>query len=392
MRFSALSKTGFTTAIFAMLAGLSMPSHADGAPDFIFPKVESSVRDRLFLRLSYVYANVKTTSGDTYDVTGPVVKYGDLAMIANGSYESMFTSTGAFDMHTAYGIVDNALNPSLTGESEESGCASVALGLGTPCGIKARGSAAVGTPALSVGYYLDEGYNWLVEAFVLAAPLRVGVYGDGNNHLSGKKIIDVKMLPPMAVLGRYFGSKDAMFRPFIGFGASYAMFFDVRATSTLNNYVGGSSPDDTTVNLKNTFGWGPFLGVKSQLNDDWQISLNVGKLRYKTDATLVTRNTVITSNSEVLSDYGPRVTNAIKTGDLVLSPTAGVVASDGTTVVVAPPDGYALNQSVGATTAIMCDLAKAKYGNTSCNHGTYVRKQSTTLDNTLIMFSIGRRF
>lgn len=382
MRFSALSKTGFTAAIFAMLAGLTTPSHADDTPDFIFPKVESSVRDRLFLRLSYVYANVKTTSGDTYDVTGPVVKYNDLALISSGSYSSMFTN--AIPMNAAYGILNTALNASMTGEAADSGCASVGEGLGTPCGIKARGSAAVGTPALSVGYFLDESYNWMVEAFVLAAPLRVGVYGDGNNHLNGKKIIDVKMLPPMVVLGRYFGRKDATFRPFVGFGASYAMFFDVRATNALNDYVGGSSPGDTTVNLKNSFGWGPYLGVKSQLNDDWQISLNVGKIRYKTNATLVTRNTVITSNSEVLSDYGPRVTNAIATGDLVLHPTAGGPGG--------VPDGYTSGQSVGSTTAIMCDLAKAKYGNTSCNQGTYVRKQSTTLDSTLIMFSVGRTF
>jgi outer membrane protein W len=162
------------------------------------------------------------------------------------------------------------------------------------------------------------------------------------------------------------------------------MFFDVRATSTLNDYVGGSSPGDTTVNLKNTMGWGPYLGVKAQLNDDWQISLNVGKLRYKTEATLVTRNTVITSNSQVLQDYGPGVSYAISASEQLLHATAG--GPGGT------PDGYTAGESVGATTAIMCDLAKAKYGRTDCNQGTYVRKQSTTLDNTLIMFSVGRRF
>jgi outer membrane protein W len=364
-----------------MLAGLITPSHAEEAPDFIFPKVESTVRDRLFLRLSYVYANVKTTSGDTYDVTGPVVSRGDIAAMTS----SLFTDAahGGDPVSDYYGVLGGQLDLAMTTDSAAQGCASLANGLGTPCGIKAKGSAAVGTPALSVGYYLDEDYRWVVEAFVLAAPLRVGVYGDGNNHLNGKKIIDVKMLPPMAVLGRYFGNKDAKIRPYAGFGASYAMFFDVRATSTLNDYVGGSSPGDTSVKLKNTFGWGPFLGVKAQLDDTWQVSLNVGQIRYKTSATLITNNTVITSNSAVLSDYGPSVTRAINTAAGLISPE---VSSAGT------PPGSSVGDSVGATTAIMCDLANAKYGNKSCNQGTFVRKQSTTLDATMVMFSVGHTF
>jgi hypothetical protein len=50
------------------------------------------------------------------------------------------------------------------------------------------------------------------------------------------------------------------------------------------------------------------------------------------------------------------------------------------------------DRSMGAVTALMCDLAASKFHNNNCDLGTYVRKQSTTLDNTMFMFSVGRSF
>ena len=148
----------------------------------------------------------------------------------------------------------------------------------------------------------------------------------------------------------------------------------MRATEALNTYQGGASSGDTTINLKNALGFGPFLGVKTSIDDDWHLNLSVGKLRYKTEATLTTRNTTITSASGVVLDYGPNVT---------VANTDGAGAISGT---IYPNDG------TGVITALMCDLAAAKYKNNNCNLGTFVRKQSTVLDNTLFMFSVGRRF
>jgi outer membrane protein W len=173
------------------------------------------------------------------------------------------------------------------------------------------------------------------------------------------------------VLGKYFGSKDSRIRPFVGVGASYAIFFDARATETLNRYQGGANDGDTSVSVKNAFGVGPFLGVKAQLDDDWHLSFSIGKLRYKTEATLVTRNTTFTNESEILRDYPPELYNAI------------LGAQDTVSSNTDPRFG---------TTLLLCDLALAKTGNTSCNQGTFVRKQSTKLDNTLFTFGIGRRF
>ncbi|MEK8087028.1 OmpW family outer membrane protein [Aquabacterium sp. A3] len=386
-------------------AACAVPSAvASDRLDGLFSKIEPSLRERAFMRLNYVHANVKTTSGDAYDVTGPVVGANDilnyLSSNATTPYTSMFnTGVGPVGARTDSGVTVpatfyNFASGALTGDfgffqspdnalaldAESQNCPQLLNGLGTPCGVKARSDASIGTPAISVGYFLDAQKAWVLEAFLLAAPLKASVYGEGRGSLNGKEIINLKLLPPTVMLGHYFGNEKSRIRPFVGLGASYAIFFDVRATPTLNSYQGG----DTTVSIKNSFGVGPFFGVMGQLDEDWHISLNVGKLRYKTEATLITRETRITSESAVTSDYGPAIDIAIDSLNSLGSRPEFAGAN--------PPDGYVPGQPVQPLTALMCDLAKAKYGNNNCSHGTFVRKQSTRLDNTLFMLSVGRRF
>lgn len=371
MKFSALSRTGFAVALSAVLASMMAPAQAETV-DSIFAKVSPSVRDRMFFRINYIQANVKTTSGDAYDVTGPVVAYGDLRkMGTGGSYTYPRASNGLRGVYrTQAGVFEQALQ-----DDAAAGCQSELAGLGTPCGVRARAQAMVGTPALSVGYYLDSDFEWALEAYVLAAPLKVDVYGDGPNHINGQNIIKLKLLPPTAILGKYFGKKDDKIRPFVGLGGSYAIFFDERATDVLNTYQGGSSSGDTTVKVKNVFGFGPFLGLKANLSDDWQISVNIGKLRYKTEATLTTRNTVIRDGAAVLSDYGANAQLASSGASSTLD-------------TLNDPNGLQTN----GITNLMCDLAAAKYGSTTCNHGTFVRRQSTIMDNTMFVIGVGRSF
>jgi len=379
MKFSALSRTGFAVALSAVLASMVAPAQAETV-DSIFAKVSPSVRDRMFFRLNYVYANVKTTSGDAYDVTGTVLKSTDIQQyLIQPGYSSAFYANSARtrNFNIKYGLLD-AVSPNIVWD-EQAGFTNEAAGLGTPNGIKAKSQETVGTPVLSLGYFLTEDYSWFFEALVLAAPLQVTVQGDGvngsglPNGINGKDIIKLKMLPPIGMVGYYFGAKDDVLRPFAGLGASYAMFFDARATDTLNAYQGGVSAGDTTVNVKNAFGIGPFLGVKAQITDSWHFGLSVGKLRYKTEATLTTRNTTISSKTGVLADYGPYAVAGIDVGRTMLAYDANGNKTDG-------------------VTALMCDLAAAKGISSTCNYGTYVRKQSTNLDTTMLMFSLGRSF
>lgn len=403
MKFSALSRTGFAVALSAVLASMVAPAQAETV-DSIFAKVSPSVRDRMFFRLNYIYANVKTTSGEAYDVTGPVISRTDIATyLAAGNTSGTSQGVGKAALRdgatyispyfknitTTYGngaisiktqLFGNGSSvPGAVADDAAIGFTSELGGLGTPQGIKAKSDESAATPALSVGYFLTDDYTWFVEAYVLAAPLKVNVKGDGvngsglPNGINGVDIIKTKLLPPTAVLGYYFGKQSDKMRPYAGIGGSYAMFFDVRATEALNTYQGGGNSGDTTITIKNALGFGPFLGVRAALDDSWHLNFSVGKLRYKTEATLVTRNTTITANSAVISDYGPYVKNVNINGAQLLN-------------------GQLQNSSDDVVTALMCDLAAAKYHNNNCSLGTFERKQSTVLDNTMFMFSVGRAF
>jgi outer membrane protein W len=347
----------------AALGGAFMaaqPVMAQSQLSNLFANASPSVRDRMFMRLDYIRANVKTTAGDVQDVTGPVLAKGEIRRyLGSATLSPQLTNT----QRRNYGTVSDTLNVAIDNDVAL-GYSCESNGLGTPCGVRAKSQTMIGTPALSLGYFLNDDFSWAVEAFVLAKPIDVTIQGDGANHLNGKDIIKLKMLPPTVMLQRYFGEKSDAVRPYVGFMASYAVFYDTKATEFLNSYQGGSSAGDTSISVKNTLGWGGMIGVKGDLTPDWHLAFSVGKMRYKTETSIVTRNTRITSESLVLQDYGPNAAIAVTTGA----------------------------SAAGGTTAIMCDLALAKYGNSTCNQGTFERKASNVLDTTLYVLSVGRSF
>lgn len=361
-------------AVVAGACGLIGPAHAAEAGDSIFSQVAPPMRDRLFMRLGYVHVDIKTTSGQAYDVTGNVVNKGDLIDYASQSPE---LNPGGLACGTV-GLSAFVRNICSNGATLDRALDNAGLtGLGAPEGIRARSATTAGTPAISVGYHFSDDYAWTVEAYVLAKPITQKIYGDGlnvtgaPNGINGKHIITTDLLPPTFLFGRYFGGREARFKPFLGLAAQYAIFFDTKATSTLNDFQGGANPGDTTVSIKNTFGFGPSVGVQYAINDDWHVSLNIAKVRLKTDATLTTRNTTITSESAVLADYPQDVLDAIASAQSL-------------------PVGF--QPFITRTMQALVAGRNRELGTNDTSLGTFVRKQETKLDNTMFMLSIGRTF
>ncbi len=84
MNFSTLSKTGLAASLLcAALAGGTTGVQAGTLQDTIFAKVDSASANRMFVRLSHINVNVKTTSKDAYDVTGPVLGADDFDLLAS---------------------------------------------------------------------------------------------------------------------------------------------------------------------------------------------------------------------------------------------------------------------------------------------------------------------
>lgn len=365
-----------TLLLVAAGACAALPSFAQQLPNSIFPAGwDSKVRDRLFMRIGYTSVITKTRSEDARDLSGFVLSRQDI----NGAIDTAaLCSTNPSDPRLAglncaryddqaSGIVwDTFVRGSIVRDGLD---AEGVSGIGTPPGIRARSQKNIGTPTVSIGYWLDQDRKWLLEGYVLAAPLKVDITGEGTNPsgqpngINGKVIATTKLLPPLVIGSYNFGEANAMFRPYVGVGAMYAVFFGAKATPDLERYVGGP----TTITTKNTFGFGPFLGLKTAINDDWHINISVGRIGLRAESRLVTSNTQIRSGDQVISDLAPRLVSAITEGD-------GIAIGDG---------------SVPASTLVN-ELVAFNKGQTSL--GTFVREQKMKLTNTIINVSVGMNF
>lgn len=360
-------------AAAALLTTGSVQAQATGGSSLFPNGLSGAERNRMFMRLGYTHAFNKSKSGDVYDVTGPVATRAEINAAFNTLKAISSTSDPLFNGEVGFDDLAHSSNQYLlaqTGVMSYLNSNNV-VAIGTPVGIKAN-VADAGTPTLSLGYWLDAGYKWTIEAFLLAVPLNVSAYGEGTNPrgkpngVSGKEVITTKMLPPLGIVSYNFGGKDSLVRPYIGLGATYAVFFDTKATQAFERYAGGS----TTVSLKNAFAIGPFAGIQTRLSDNWHLNLSVGQLKLKTTATMSTANTSIRSGDAVLYDYDPGLTAALT--------VTGEGAWDGS------PDK-------GMTTAVMETIAKARTGNSN-SLGTFVRKQDQSITTTILTVSVGYNF
>jgi outer membrane protein len=435
-------RAGVGLSVSMMCAMTAATAQAEPAKDTLSLKIASALRsDRLFMRAGAIYVNIKTKSGDTRDVTGPVIKTSEL--------KNLFRLDGVSDaeldafvkkypgVNFSYRPVSGNDLPATTGDTVANNVAYNAFisndqgtvgglvrtlngdplgfqlltqylesigsnGIGTPAGITGKASPEAGTAGISLGYFLDDEYKWTVESYVLAAPLSTSVSINGRARdvkpggegvlldtthpiaIDGQKIITSKLLPPTVILGRYWGDKDAFIRPYTGAMAMYAVFFDTKATPVLNDYVGGSNPGDTTVSIKNAFGAGPVLGFKMNLNDTWHMSLNVGHVKLKTVATITTRNTFIRSGSGITNDLG-QISALIAQGEQLFNANSCTLFTD-----VGFQDTCGFVTANGGLTTLVSKGVAAERG--SKNLGTYVRKTDTELRNTIYMLSVGRSF
>lgn len=418
-----VAKSGVLAALcgFGLMHGQAFAAEGDS----LSLKIATALRERVFMRASVLAVKVKTKSGETYDATGPVMTRAELDAVLNKSAPNaggtgaavamrdlLFSQGGFATLAAAAGSArlissENAgrrLLDSLDGQGLTE--------LGTPPGITGEAKKNMATAGFSLGYYLDDDFRWAVETFVLAAPLSTSVTAhglptwrklddDGNFALrpfglEGQKIISSKLLPPTVLFGRYWGGKGARFQPYTGVMAMYAIFYDTKASEALNAYVGGSNPGSTTVSLKNAFGAGPMIGFKYEFNDSWHVGLNVGSVRLKTVATITTRNTMFNKNSGALQDFGFPATTDLSgfalsgkpdsVSDQILVTGEGLVENG---IITNANTIRAINSNGGLTSLVSKAVA---YSRGQSDLGTYVRKNETQLDSTILMMSVGYKF
>ncbi|HMB38532.1 MAG TPA: OmpW family outer membrane protein [Wenzhouxiangellaceae bacterium] len=136
--------------------------------------------------------------------------------------------------------------------------------------------------------------NWAVE-LLASTPYEHEI--DGAGALAGLgKIGDTKHLPPTLSLQYHF-APNQKFRPYVGAGLNYTLFFDDSTNAglhegvvaTANGALGTNfSGGDTNLSIDDSFGAALQAGLDVDLSETWFLNFNVRYIMIDVDATLRT--------------------------------------------------------------------------------------------------------
>ena len=142
-------------------------------------------------------------------------------------------------------------------------------------GLRADDDTQLG---ITVDYALDD--NWVIE-LVAATPFSHDVQGAGG--LAGNKIAKIKHLPPTLLAQYHFLDSTYKFRPFVGVGVNYTVFFDEEPSAALKATLG---TDDVEVKLDDSFGFAAQAGFNYMMSENWGLHGMVSLIDIETDATV----------------------------------------------------------------------------------------------------------
>lgn len=322
----------------------------------------------LYMTVGYTRVTPKDRSGALRDVAGPLVRYGDEATPGlNNGTQAGRDAASTLQFLSANIRADHPVDYA-------------SQGLGVPSGVTVD-AGSTGSPTVSLGLYLNDEHTWAVEAYVASLPMtvtvkgsgRIGPGGDGLANLG--ELMRIKQLGPV-VFGKYvFGSKGDRFRPSLGLGGAYIVFFDAQVSDAVSQYAGG----DTSVKLKNAWGPGVFLGGEYRLDERWSLNATLGYLFLKTVGTMRTR-----TDPEVLARSRVNEQSAADVGSMTQTAVRFLNGS-----LIGGPDG--INGPANQLPGVLHELARARTGDPN-NLGTYEREIKTTLNPVLFTVGLGYAF
>lgn len=132
-------------------------------------------------------------------------------------------------------------------------------------------------PELDISYFFTP--NWAAELILAVTPHDI----DGKGLLAGE-IGDVWLLPPTLLLQYHF-NPGGTFKPYLGAGVNYTVFFNDDASGALLPNVGLTV---SGLDIDNSFGVALQAGADIHLRDNLYLNLDVKKLWLETDATIST--------------------------------------------------------------------------------------------------------
>lgn len=136
----------------------------------------------------------------------------------------------------------------------------------------------------------------MTDNVVINVPLGLGFKHkiSGAGAIAGVGVIGTTKALPITLLGQYrFGEANATFRPFVGAGLSYVVFYKETGTSVLTALTNPGGPA-TTLSFKDKLAPTIQFGAVYNINERWYVEGNYTKTFLKTVGTLSTGQTLNT--------------------------------------------------------------------------------------------------
>jgi len=146
-------------------------------------------------------------------------------------------------------------------------------------GLEAQTSA---TPELDFTYMVTD--NIGVELILATSKHSIdavrGIAGVG-------RAAEAWLLPP-TLLAQYHFDTGTKFKPYIGAGINYTLFYGVEADANLNNALGGN----TNIVAESSIGPAAQIGFDYMIDDKWMINVDAKYAHISSDLKIRTGNTV----------------------------------------------------------------------------------------------------
>ena len=155
-----------------------------------------------------------------------------------------------------------------------------------------------GGPFVSAAYMFSDNVS---AELGFGVPPKLDIEGRGTIEQAGK-IADAKVLSPILMFQYRFGRPDAVFRPYVGLGATYTMYNNVTTTPILSMLTNPSGV--TTATIDNAWGAVAQIGATYKLNKHWFVDGSIVPSRVKTTAHLSTGQSVELKVNPLLVNLG----------------------------------------------------------------------------------------
>jgi outer membrane protein len=130
---------------------------------------------------------------------------------------------------------------------------------------------------LNFAYFITDNINIEVLA---ATPFKHDVdFGVPDPLGTGNQLAEVTHLPPTLSVNYYFNTGDNAFKPYVGVGLNYTIFFDEKLTSQ-NDAIGLQD-----LSLDNSFGLAAQLGADYMLDEKWFVNTSIRWIDIDTQAS-----------------------------------------------------------------------------------------------------------